>query len=194
MQKSGINWVLKFKDSTSRVRYDSPSLESVKIAIVEPSIQTRETAFEKRRGVNSVELQSGFAQVHISRLVEPIQENRLLALRQLKEEGVCLFFLKLTPSGLSFLVREENVQKLNQRFQELDFTFSLNSGKSVVVVNAVNMRDEEGLLASILSQAIASGARIEHLGDMHDALCIAAIHEDAQKIADAIRSKEFGQG
>lgn len=161
---------------------------------MEPSIQTRETAFEKRRGVNSVELQSGFAQVHISRLVEPIQENRLLALRQLKEEGVCLFFLKLTPSGLSFLVREENVQKLNQRFQELDFTFSLNSGKSVVVVNAVNMRDEEGLLASILSQAIASGARIEHLGDMHDALCIAAIHEDAQKIADAIRSKEFGQG
>ena len=161
---------------------------------MEPTSQIHETAFEKRRGVNEVELQSGFAQVHISRLPEPIQENRLVALRQLKEEGVGLFFLKLTPSGLSFLVKEENVSKLDHRFKEKAFTYSLNSGKSIVVVRAVNMRDEEGLLASILSQAIASGARIEHLGDMHDAVCIAAMHDDAQKIADAIRAKEFGKG
>ncbi len=159
---------------------------------MEASVQIHETAFEKRRGVNEVVLQSGFAQVHISRLPSPLQENRLVALRQLKEEGVGLFFLKLTPSGLSFLVKEENVPRLDERFKNIDFNYSLHIGKSVVFVKAANMRDEEGLLASILSEAIASGARIEHLGDMHDAVCIAAIHDDAVKIAEAIRAKEFG--
>ncbi len=158
---------------------------------MEPQLQIQETAFEKRRGVSKVEVQSGFAQVHISQLPDPLQRHRLLALEQLKEAGVGLFFLKLTPTGLSFLVKEENVGKLEVRFKGVVDTYSLRSGKSVVVVHAVNMRDEEGLLAGILSQAIASGARIEHLGDMHDAVCIAATHEDAQKIAAAIESKEF---
>ena len=158
---------------------------------MEPQLQIQETAFEKRRGVSKVELQSGFAQVHIRQLPEPIQYHRLIALEQLKESGVGLFLLKLTPTGLSFLVKEENVDKLEERFKHLGQTYSLKPGKSVVVVHAVNMRDEEGLLAGILSQAIASGARIEHLGDMHDAVCIAATHEDAQLIADSIKDKEF---
>lgn len=156
-----------------------------------PALTIHETAFEKRRGVSRVELLSTFAQVHIGGLPEPVHTNRLRALQLLKEEGVGLFFLKLTPSGLSFLVAEQNVSKLEHRFKSEFESYSIRGGKSVVFVNAVNMRDEEGLLPSIISEAIASGAKIEHLGDMHDSVCIAASHEDAQRIAAAIEAKEF---
>lgn len=158
---------------------------------MEPQLQIQETAFEKRRGVGKVEVQSGFAQVHVSELAEPIHPRRLRALQILKDEGVGLFFLKLSPTGLSFLIQEGNAIKLEGKFREEFQEFSITPGRSVVFVYAVNMRDEEGLLASILSQAIASGARIEHIGDLHDAVCIAATHEDALRIAAAIESKEF---
>jgi aspartokinase len=159
---------------------------------VELHLQIQETAFEKKRGVSKVEVSPGFAQVHISNMPDPIQDHRLLALQQLKECGIGLFFLKLTPTGISFLVHDKHVEQLQARFAPLFKSFSIRSGKSIVFVHAVNMRDEEGLMAGILSQAVASGARIEHLGDMHDALCIAATNDDAELIASAIRAKEFG--
>ncbi len=159
---------------------------------MDPHLHIQETAFEKRRGVSKVEVTPGFAQVHISNLPDPVQDHRLLALQQLKECGIGLFFLKLTPTGISFLVHEKHVEELKSRFTPLFKSFSIRSGKSIVIIHAVNMRDEEGLMAGILSQAVASGARIEHLGDMHDALCIGATHDDAERIAAAIRAKEFG--
>lgn len=54
-------------------------------------------------------------------------------------------------------------------------------------MGAVNMRDEEGLIASIVQQAITSGGKVSHLGDMHDRLLLVVESKDADKIADQFR-------
>lgn len=155
------------------------------------SMRFRETAFEKKRGVSKVELGVGFAQVHVADLPEPIHTGRLVALQCVKECEIGIFFLKMTSTGLSFLVKEEVVERLSERFAKEFTNFTVDKGRSVVFVHAVNLRDEEGLLANILSEAISTGARLEHIGDLHDSVCISASHEDAQKIAKAIEGKEF---
>ncbi len=154
---------------------------------VKKEIAQTEMEFEKRRGVNRVEVQPGYAQVHISGLGDGAPEGRLLALQLVKDSEVGIFFLKFSIGGLSFLVREEAVSKLKTAFGTAFKEFDIRLGCSIVFVHAINMRDEEGLLAEILSQAIASGANIEHIGDMHDRVCIACLASDAELIANAIK-------
>jgi len=50
------------------------------------------------------------------------------------------------------------------------------------LVHAVNMRDEEGLIAEIVQSAIASEAQIDHIGDGHDRLLLVASAESVEKI------------
>lgn len=38
------------------------------------------------------------------------------------------------------------------------------------MVHAVNIRDEEGLIAKIIKAAISTSAHVDHIGDMHDRL------------------------
>jgi len=143
-----------------------------------------ELDFEKRRGINSVEIRTGYAQVHISELAEPVRTTRLEALRKVAAAGISIDFLKLTPYGVSFLVAESIVSKLEAAMT--GSTVSISPGMGVVMVHAVNMRDEDGLVASIVSHAIASGARIEHLGDMHDRLLIVSDLAGAERIRTAL--------
>ncbi|MBV6458482.1 MAG: hypothetical protein HONBIEJF_01610 [Fimbriimonadaceae bacterium] len=143
-----------------------------------------ELDFEKRRGISSVEIRTGFAQVHISELPEPVRTSRLDALRKVAGAGISIDFLKLTPYGVSFLVAEGEVPRLESAVA--GSTVSISPGMGVVMVHAVNMRDEDGLVASIVSHAIGSGARIEHLGDMHDRLLIVSDLAGAKRIQDAL--------
>ncbi|HLK14112.1 MAG TPA: hypothetical protein VKT78_04850, partial [Fimbriimonadaceae bacterium] len=48
-----------------------------------------------------------------------------------------------------------------------------------VLVHAVNMRDEEGLIARVVQEVIASGARMDHISDMHDRMLVVVHTEDA---------------
>lgn len=148
------------------------------------SIPPAELDFEKQRGISSVEIRTGFAQVHISDLPEPVRTSRLDALRKVASAGVSIDFLKLTPYGVSFLVAEGEVPKLETAMS--GNTVTISPGMGVVMVHAVNMRDEDGLVASIVSHAIGSGARIEHLGDMHDRLLIVSDLAGSERIKDAL--------
>lgn len=139
-----------------------------------------ETAFEKRRGVSRVEVRRGFAQVHVSDLKGDLAQARLLTLEAIAGAGVSLDFLKLTPDGLSFVVREADADALKEALVGLNVTVDVIPDRHIVMVHAVNMRDEEGLIAQIVLTSISSDAAIDHIGDMHDRtlMVVDARHSD----------------
>ena len=44
------------------------------------------------------------------------------------------------------------------------------------------MRDEEGLIARVVSEVIGTGVRVDHLGDMHDRVLMVMDDRDADKV------------
>jgi aspartokinase len=145
-----------------------------------------ETEFEKRRGVSRVEVRPGFAQVHVSRLCDDVMAQRLKVLSAVAASGISIDFLKLTPSGLSFLVPEQDANIVDEALKPLGMHFTVRHDRSIVLVHAVSIRDEEGLIASIVHTAIANGIRIDHVGDMHDRMLMVVQKQDADRLASHI--------
>src|SRR5690349_1864487 len=103
---------------------------------------TTGTDFEKRRGVSRIEVRDGYAQVHASRIPEPIMEGRLEVLQTVADAQVSIDFLKLTPSGISFLIPEGQSEGIGVVLEKANIHCTVRPGRSVVLVHAVNMRDE----------------------------------------------------
>lgn len=141
-----------------------------------------ETEFEKKRGISAVEVRRGFAQVHVSQLQGNLMEERLRVLRAVADVDASIDFLKLTPSGLSFLVPGDRGDIVGQALAGVGVNFSVRKNRSIVLVHAVNIRDEEGLIAGIVQTAIASGATIDHIGDMHDRMLMVVSDDDAERV------------
>ncbi len=145
-----------------------------------------ETEFEKRRGVSTVEVREGYAQVHVSELAGDLVSDRLAVLEAIYGTGVSLDFLKLTPSGLSFLIRQEESGSIESALQALRVKHSIRGDRAIVLVSAVNIRDEEGLLADLVHRAISSAARVDHISDMHDRLLMVVPASDAPQLRQCI--------
>jgi len=143
--------------------------------------------FEKRPGVNRVEVRHGHAQAQVYSLKPPVMDERLRVLKAVADANISIDFLKLTEDGLSFIMSDADKAAVQDTLQNAGVKFSLLESVSVVMVHAVNMRDEEGLIANIVRQAITSGARVSHLGDMHDRLLLVAESHDAEKLAAQFR-------
>lgn len=156
------------------------------------SFQTAGTEFEKPRGVSQIEVRHGFAQVHVSNLSEPIAERRLGVLKSISDAKISLDFLKLTQGGLSFVVDEQKAPSAQSALEGSGATVSVQLGCSIVLVHAVNIRDEEGLVARLVSIATRENTRIEHLADMHDRLLLVTENEQAAKLADAYTRELIG--
>lgn len=146
-----------------------------------------ETGFEKKRGISRVEIREGYSQIHVRGLPEPVMDSRLAVLELVKGEGISLDFLKLTSDGLSFLVPKDATDRIEAGLRGAGYAFDLGRDRNIVLVHAVNIRDEEGLIARIVAIAIATGAKLDHLGDMHDRLLIVAEATEAAALADRLR-------
>ena len=151
-----------------------------------------ETEFEKRRGISRVEVREGYAQVHLTDLSEPLTDSRLAVLKAATDAGISLDFLKLTPDGMSFLVREESAGNLETVLRKVAPNVAMQKGRDVVMVHAVNRRDEEGLIASIVLQAIKSGAAIGHVSDMHDRVLIVVGKDDSSRLKQQLEGNLIG--
>jgi aspartokinase len=145
-----------------------------------------ETEFEKRRGVSSVEIRLGFAQAHVSHLAGDVVLERLRVLEAIGAAGISLDFLKLTPSGLSFLVKESDSKGLASAMDGLGVRNTIKPNRAILLVHAVNIRDEEGMLAQIVHAAISSSAKIDHISDMHDRLLMVVDSADADRLRERI--------
>ena len=51
-----------------------------------------------------------------------------------------------------------------------------------IMIHAVNIRDEEGLIAMVMREAISEGTAIDHVGDMHDRLLLVVSEADAARL------------
>ncbi len=154
---------------------------------IQETPEFQETAFEKQRGVSRLEQRDGFCQVHVTELGHPLMERRLEVLTGVAESGISIDFMKLTPGGLSFVVPQRDRASIEATLKAARVQHSLRSDRSIVLVHAVNMRDEEGLIAGIVQSAIASGAQIDHIGDGHDRLLLFAGTESVAKIVQHFR-------
>jgi aspartate kinase len=131
----------------------------------------------------------GYCQVHVCDLPEPLIENRLQVLQAVADEGISIDFLKLTPHGLSFVATADRAEDLNRVFSAGGYQATVGVGRTILSVHAVNIRDEEGLIAEVLREAIALGAQIDHVGDGHDRLLLVVGDADASRIQKHFESK-----
>lgn len=147
-----------------------------------------ETEFEKKRGVSRLEVRHGFAQVHVSQIVGDVMQGRLFVLQAVADAQISLDFLKLSPSGMSFLVPEGSAEAVQKAIEPCRFHFTIRQPRSILLVHAVNIRDEEGMIANIVQTLIATGASVDHLGDMHDRMLMVLRTEDVERVADRIQT------
>lgn len=150
------------------------------------------TDFEKARGVNKLETRPGFSGVLVGGLKEPVMEGRLRVLEAVRTKGLSIDFLKFTGDGVSFLISDQHQNDVREALESTECQFEILPDRSIFTVHAVNMRDEEGLVARVVSEVISSGAKIDHLGDMHDRLLIVVSEEDAKKATEWITSRFTG--
>lgn len=143
--------------------------------------QIAETDFEKRRGISHTEIRYGLTQVHISQLAAPVSGARLKVLDGVAKAGISFDFLKLTPTGLSFIIPADKTELIKQTLSEGGFEHDLATNRGIVSIHAVNMRDEEGMIAGVLRRAIAAGVVIDHVTDMHDRILIVTEQSNAEK-------------
>lgn len=153
-----------------------------------PQRPTPQVEFERPRDVYEFETRAGYAHIHIHGMEAPLQEARIRALEGVARAGVSIDFLKLTQSGMAFLVAEEQAQKTQDALTALGMSFRAGQDYAILIVRSVNMRDENGRIAKIVSIAIGTGSRIDHLSDMHDRVLIVTPREHASELADALRA------
>lgn len=152
--------------------------------------QISETDFEKQRGINRVEVRTGLTQVHVLDLKVPISKSRLRVLAAVAEAGICLDFLKLTPTGLSFIIPAQDTELISKTLSDEGIANQLATGRAIVLVHAVNIRDEEGMIAGILRRVIETGITVDHASDMHDRILIVTDANQAEKFKSLIEAGE----
>jgi len=148
-----------------------------------------ETEFEKPRGINKVEIRRGYLTVHVTGLEDGVTERRLEVLQAMKAANISIDFLKLTQGGLSFIAQEQQLEPVSKAMDATGVTYSLKTGRCIVLAYAANMRDEEGLIARIVSEVIGTGVDVDHLGDMHDRVLLVMDADDGARVAKRIEER-----
>jgi aspartate kinase len=138
--------------------------------------------------VNRLEVRDGFAQVHVSQIEGEVMQKRLFVLQAVADAGISIDFLKLSPSGMSFLVPEDRAEDVRATIAACHVHHSIRSPRSILLVHAVNIRDEEGMIANIVQILIGTGASVDHLGDMHDRILMVLKTEDVSRVAEQFRT------
>lgn len=146
----------------------------------------KETAFEKGRGIEKIEVRKDQTEVHAMGLAEPVMATRVEVLRAIADSGVSIDFLKLTPNGMSFVVLDSDADSIAAVLAGFDVQYELLRNRHIVLVHAVNMRDEEGLIADVMSRAIRSGVKVRHVADMHDRMLLVVDADESAILVEGL--------
>lgn len=152
---------------------------------------SRSTDFEMQLGINRVEVQTGFVQVHIGPLGLDANSARLGILKGLADAGVSHKYLKLTQNGLALVVAQDKAEVLDNVLGPFGVEFDLRCSRSLVMVYAMSLREEEGLVANVLRTVLAATNEVDHVGEMHDKVFVVVPDAVAEEVAGQIR-KEYG--
>ncbi len=143
--------------------------------------------FDLPRGLGEPLVRDSYAQVLVSFPDHDAKNGRLEALKTIQSNGLSIDFLKFTHNGVSFVISADQAQRAAEVLAQIDADVKLSEGRSILLIPAVNMRDDEGLLALVLSEAIKTEAEILHIGDMHDRVLIVTDTAGANEIAHKVR-------
>ncbi len=164
-------------DSNALGRRDDPQL----------GVPITETAFERPRGISGIEVRHGFAQVVVTGLENP-ESDRLSVLTLVADAGLSIDFVKLTPGGMAFVVNEAQVELIEAALKT-HLNWAVQGKRSIVLVSAVNIRDEEGLISKVVAAAISCGVTLDHIGDMHDRVLLVTGAAGAEKLAKELQNR-----
>lgn len=150
------------------------------------------TSFERRRGVTAIRVRSGVAHVQVTGLPrETLMSARIAGLDRISRAGAQIDFLKLTSDGFTFVLTDQDCSRALDTLKSSGFEASASSGRTIITVHCVNIRDESGIVAKIAETTTATGARIEQMGDSHDCILMVVESEAALRAAAGLR-KAFG--
>jgi aspartokinase len=150
------------------------------------------TSFERRRGVTSVHVRDGVTHFQVVDLPrQSLMPARLEALAVLRDAGVGIDFLKLTPDGFTFAVQDEEAARAAAALSSAGCEAIQSEGRTVISVQCVNVRDEAGVVARIAEAVTATGTRLEQVGDCHDCILLVVEREAAQRAVEGMR-RAFG--
>ena len=144
---------------------------------------------DTHRGVSHIEYRKGFAQVHVTLNRETLAADRLEVLQAIADTDLTLNFVKLTPAGISFLIREEIEPEIEALLKRHNYEVEIIERRSVVIAHAPNMRDEPGLIAKIVRVTIESGVDIDQVGDMHDRVLLMVPSKEAERLTGILQNR-----
>ncbi|SRR5581483_10201470 len=146
------------------------------------------TAFETERGISSVQVSHGHALVVVTGIEEAaLGARRLDAVRLLAEAEISIDFLKLSLDGFSLVVPQDKGTAVRDLLCDAGFDARVLTDRAILTVNAVNIRDEAGMVARIAQTVVQAGAAIESLGDMHSSVLLVVDSESAECAADGLK-------
>lgn len=144
-----------------------------------------QTDFEKHRGLHGVEIRERYANVFVP-LSMADSKATLKALGAIRKSQISLDFLKLAGRGISFVCTLDNADSIEQCLKDAGFQPKIIRDRCVLIAYGVNMRDQEGLIAKIVSILAAGTDEIDHLGDMHDRVLAVVPKDQAQELAQTL--------
>ncbi|MBS1720305.1 MAG: hypothetical protein JST35_07660 [Armatimonadetes bacterium] len=141
---------------------------------------------EVQRGIQSAEIRRGLSRAHVYNLEGDLVAARLAVFHTIALAGISIRFAKLSPTAISFLGESGAFASLRSALAPLNVEVTVQDDCAMVEVAAVNIRDEEGLLAQVLARAFASGIQILHIGDSHDRVFFVVHEADAERLKAAL--------
>jgi aspartokinase len=145
--------------------------------------------FERERGVTDVTTIRGIAHVTVHLEPDIVALGRLGLLQRLAAANVPVFLVKLLPDGISFAVREVQVDPSAALLREAGIQHSMTRDLGLVTTIAGAMRDLSGVMAAIYEALVTEGIRVKQTGDAHNAVHCLVDGDAAERAAEALRAK-----
>jgi aspartokinase len=149
--------------------------------------------FEKERGVTEVEVTHGIVHILVRLVPEDCNAQRLAILQRFAEQNVPVFLVKLLPEGISFALREGQVETgtdlLTTVQAEMGFEYQINRNLGLVTTRAGAMRDLSGIMATIYEVMVTEGILVQQTGDAYNAVHCLLAGEQANHAAAMLRQR-----
>ena len=151
--------------------------------------QSKTVHFEKERGVTAVQVTRGIAHATIELPAENLPAERLALLQSLAAEGIPVFLVKLHPTGLSFALRQEQVENGVRLLEQRGVSHVVLRDLGLVSVIAGAMRDLSGVMSSIYEALVEAGVAVRQTGDAYNAVLCLVSGSDVAKSSHALHAR-----
>ncbi|MGC8666617.1 MAG: ACT domain-containing protein [Chthonomonadales bacterium] len=151
-------------------------------------------SFERERGVYDVEVVGDIGHVVVKVGAEGDRNDRIARLfRQVADEGIPIFLIKLHRSAVSFAVRGDALERVEALLTSKGERYRARRDLALVNIIASSMRDLIGVMVRIGDALQRAGARVFATGDSHNS--VQCLIEEA-RVSQAVNElrAEFGLG